>query len=78
MAGPKLTVWPQSLRVERGTEWSRAPHPQPALEGCVPMLPPRMWNLYHQRVSTDWQCHCVESEVTGGRGKGMGQKELHA
>lgn len=49
VAGPKLTACPQSLHVERGTEWSRAPHPQPALAECVPMSPSQMWNLYHQR-----------------------------
>lgn len=52
---PKLTVsvynlpQPQSLRVDRGTEWTLAPHAQSTLAECVPTSPPLMWNLYHQK-----------------------------
>lgn len=52
---PKLTMsvynllQAQGLRADKGTEWSLVPHPQPALAEYVPMSPPLMWTVYHQK-----------------------------
>lgn len=75
---PKLTVpvynlpQPQSLRVDKGTEWSLAPHPQSSLAECVPMSLPLMWNLYYQKGEYRLAMPPCEKGVDRRQGQGNG------